>query len=51
MTTAMRMQKRAPLLARSYCLAPKFCPTNVVQAIVKLVMGRNAKPSILQCAP
>ena len=32
----------APFKTRSYWRAPKFCPTNVVSAIVKLVIGKNA---------
>ena len=38
---------RAPLLARSYCPAPRFCPVKVVSAMAKEVMGRNTKPSTL----
>ena len=41
------MPKRAPFFARSNSSAPRFCPTKVVMAEVKLVMGRKAKPSTL----
>ena len=45
-TIAVRMPSLAPFFALSYCFAPRFCPMNVVSAMLKLVMGRNAKPSI-----
>ena len=45
--TAQSMPKRAPFFARSYSFAPRFWPTKVVKAMVKLVMGKKAKPSIL----
>ena len=43
--------KRAPFFVRSYCFAPRFCPTKVVSAIVKLVIGRKPNPSIFEYAP
>ena len=46
-----RMPKRAPRRARSNSRAPRFWPTKVVSAIWKLVIGRKAKPSILEYAP
>ena len=45
------MPNRAPFFARSYCFAPRFWLTNVVNAIVKHVTGRNAKPSIFAYEP
>ena len=51
MSTEHRMPNRAPFLVRSYSCAPRFWLTKVVIAAVKLVMGRNAKPSILEYAP
>ena len=44
---AAKIPKRAPFLARSNSLAPRFWLINVVVAILKLVIGKNAKPSIL----
>ena len=36
-----------PCFTRSYCLAPKFCPTKVVIASIKLLTGNPIKLSIL----
>ena len=47
MTTEQRMPNRAPYRVRFSSPAPRFCPTKVVMAAVKLVMGRKAKPSTL----
>lgn len=39
------------LFARSYFCAPRFWLMKVVMAMLKLVMGMKAKPSILDCEP
>ena len=36
---------RAPFFTLSYFSAPRFCPMKVVSAMLKLVIGRKAKPS------
>ena len=41
----------APSLALSILPAPRFWLTNVVIAIAKLVIGKNANPSTLEYAP
>ena len=46
--TEQTMPNRAPFLVRCSSPAPRFCPTKVVMAAVKLVMGRKAKPSTLE---
>ena len=43
--------KRAPSLALFYCLAPRFYPIKVVNATLKLVIGKNAKPSSFEKLP
>ena len=43
-----RMPKRAPLLARSYCFAPRFWLIKVVSAREKQVIGKKPKPSTLE---
>ena len=35
----------APYFTLSYFSAPRFCPMKVVSAMLKLVIGRKAKPS------
>ena len=50
-TTEAMIPKREPFFARSWSPAPRFCPTKVVSDIVKLITGRNAKPSSLEYAP
>ena len=47
-TTEQRMPNRTPFFTRSYCRAPRFCPTKVDRAMAKQVMGRKAKPSTLE---
>ena len=47
-TTEQRMPNRTPFFTRSYCRAPRFCPTKVARAMAKQVMGRKAKPSTLE---
>ena len=49
--TPDNMPNEPPFFALSYSFAPRFCPTKVDIAIVKLLTGKNAKPSILACMP
>ena len=46
-STVVSTPKRTPLRVRSYSRPPRFWPTKVVRAMVKLLMGRNPKPSTL----
>ena len=46
--TPMKMPKRVPFFARSNFCAPMFCEVKVVRAMLKLMMGRKAKPSTLK---
>ena len=51
MPEEQRMPVRMPFFTRSGRPAPRFWLTNVVSAMLKQVTGRNAKPSMRECAP
>lgn len=48
---AQTIPKRAPFFARPYSRAPRFWLVYVVSAMVKLVIGKKAKPSSLLYVP